>query len=120
MFPGCAEFVAAADAEIVIVSHKTQFPAIGNRVDLHRASLDWLSRTPLSRIPVHFLPTREGKVAKINELSPCALIDDLPEVFETPGFPATTRFILFDPADSHPDWIATPRIRSWFEASRHL
>lgn len=120
LFPGCAEFIASTHEDLVIVSHKTQFPAIGTPTDLHLAALDWLSRTPLASIPVQFLPTREEKVATLAKLSPRVLIDDLPEVFETPGFPATTRFILFDPTDSHPEWTTTTRIRSWHEAPTSL
>lgn len=120
LFPGCAEILASVGEDLVIVSHKTRFPAIGTPTDLHLAALDWLSRTPLSAIPIHFLPTREEKVATIAKLSPRVLIDDLPEVFESPSFPAATRFILFDPTDSHPEWNASPRIRSWHEAATIL
>jgi hypothetical protein len=116
LFPGCAEFIASTHEDLVIVSHKTQFPAIGTPTDLHLAARDWLSRTPLSGIPVHFLPTREEKVATLAKLSPRLLIDDLPEVFQSPGFPSATHFILFDPTDSHPEWTTTPRIRSWHQA----
>lgn len=116
LFPGCAEFITSTQEELVIVSHKTQFPAIGKSIDLREAARNWLSRTPLSGIPIHFLPTREEKVATVAKLSPRILIDDLPEVFQFPGFPTTTRFILFDPTDSHPKWSATPRIRAWNQA----
>lgn len=120
LFPGCVDFIQAAGEKLVIVSHKTHFPAIGPRTDLRNAALEFLATTPLSKIPIHFLDTREAKVAKLSELRPRALIDDLPEVLQTPGFPASTDFHLFDPENAHPDWTATPRIRSWHGAIQLL
>jgi len=118
--PGCAEFVASAQEELVIVSHKTQFPVLGDKTDLREAAANWVRSTPLASLPLHFFDTREAKVAKVAELRPRALIDDLPEVFKTPGFPAATAFILFDPDNSHTSWTTTPRIRSWLEAQSEL
>lgn len=120
LFPGCAEFVASAQEELVIVSHKTQFPVLGDKKDLREAAANWIQSTPLAGVPLHFFDTREAKVAKISELSPRALIDDLPEVFQTPSFPPETIFHLFDPDNSHPLWTASPRIRSWHEARSEL
>lgn len=120
LFPGCAEFVASAQEELVIVSHKTQFPVLGDKTDLREAAANWVRSTPLASLPLHFFDTREAKVAKVAELRPRALIDDLPEVFKTPGFPSATAFILFDPDNSHPLWTASPRIRSWRKAQSEL
>lgn len=120
LFPGCAEFVASAQEELVIVSHKTQFPVLGDKTDLREAAANWVRSTPLAGLPLHFFDTREAKVAKVAELRPRALIDDLPEVFQTPGFPAATAFILFDPENTHPLWTTSPRLRSWHEAQSEL
>lgn len=120
LFLGCAEFVASAQEELVIVSHKTQFPVLGDKTDLREAACIFLAATPLARLPIHFFDTRESKVAKVAELRPRALIDDLPEVFQTPGFPAATTFLLFDPENTHPLWTASPRLRSWHEAHQSL
>ena len=120
LFPGCVEFASAASrGELAILSHKTIFPVIGPRINLRQAALDFLAGTPLGEIPVYFFATREEKVAKLADLRPRALIDDLAEVFETPGFPSETIFHLFDPENARPDWTASPRLRSWHEA-RHL
>lgn len=120
LFPGCVEFAASAREELVIVSHKTRFPAIGARTDLREAALAFLAGTPLAGLPVHFLESRAAKVAKLAELRPRALLDDLPEVFSTPGFPRETVFHLFDPEDALSSWTASPRVRSWLEAARLL
>lgn len=120
LFPGCAEFVTSAQEELVIVSHKTQFPVLGEKTNLREAACIFLASTPLATLPIHFLDTREAKVAKVAELLPRALIDDLPEVFQTPRFPSTTAFLLFDPENTHPLWTASPRLRSWHEAHQSL
>lgn len=120
IFPGCVEFIAAAREEFVIVSHKTRFPSLGEPTDLREAARAFLAATPLAGIPLHFLDTREAKVAKIAELQPLVLIDDLPAVFQTPGFPPATAFHLFDPDNNHPVWTTTPRVRSWHEVARIL
>ena len=120
IFPGCVEFIAAAREELVIVSHKTRFPALGEPTDLRDAARAFLAATSLAGIPLHFLDTREAKVAKLAELRPRALIYDLPEVLQTPGFPPATAFHLFDPDNNHPVWTTTPRVRSWHEAARIL
>jgi len=120
LFPGCAEFIASAQEDLVIVSHKTQFPVLGDKTDLREAAANWIQSTSLAGLPLHFFDTREAKVAKVAELRPRAIIDDLPEVFHTPGFPSATAFILFDPENTHPLWTTSPRLRSWHEARQLL
>jgi hypothetical protein len=120
LFPGCATFISACREDVVIISHKTRFPAAGDPVDLREAALTFLAATPLAGLPVHFLDSREAKVAKVSALRPRALIDDLPEIFETPGFPQDTAFHLFDPENARPCWTSTPRLQSWHEAAHLL
>ena len=120
LYPGCADFVAGSREEIVILSHKTQFPVLGSRSDLRKAATTWLESTPLANLPLHFFDTREAKVAAIAALSPRAIIDDLPEVFLTPGFPSSTSFFLFDPVQAHADWSLTPRVISWSNAVEQI
>ena len=116
LYTGCADFVAASREEIVILSHKTQFPVLGSRSDLRKAATTWLESTPLAHLPLHFFDTRDAKVAAIAALNPRAIIDDLPEVFLTAGFPSSTTFFLFDPVQAHSDWSLTPRVISWTNA----
>jgi hypothetical protein len=97
IFPGCVEFIAAAREELVIVSHKTRFPALGEPSDLRGAARAFLALTPFAGIPLHFLDTREAKVAKIAELRPRALIDDLPRSFKPPASRPPRRFISSTP-----------------------
>ena len=120
LYPGCADFVAASREEIIILSHKTHFPVLGSRSDLRKAATTWLELTPLANLPLHFFDTREAKVAAVAELSPRAIIDDLPEVFLTAGFPSSTSFFLFDPVQAHADWSLTPRVISWSNAVEQI
>lgn len=120
LYPGCADFVAASREEIIILSHKTHFPVLGSRSDLRKAATTWLELTPLANLPLHFFDTREAKVAAVAELSPRAIIDDLPEVFLTAGFPSSTTFFLFDPIQAHADWSLTPRVISWSDAGYNI
>jgi hypothetical protein len=125
-YAGCREFLqrtAAQGRNLAILSHKTEFPAIGPRINLRTAALDWLDRhglTTITNLPVVFCDTRGEKVARLASMAARALLDDLPEVFRTPGFPATTRFVLFDPAAVHAGWDGSERVSSWDEASALL
>jgi hypothetical protein len=126
IFPGCREFVnraLAAGERLVILSHKTKFPALGPQVDLRAAASKFLEENDfptVSQVPVHFCDTREEKVARLGELGCRAIVDDLPAVYNTPGFPTQTRFVLFDPSNAHAEWSATPRVGSWSKAAELL
>jgi hypothetical protein len=109
-YPGFAEFVAAASKaghELCIVSHKTRHPILGPKHDLHAAASGFLIERGLvggddgqiDPADVFFELTKEAKVARVAALGCQAFIDDLPEIFALPGFPGTTRGILFDPAN---------------------
>ena len=91
--------------EVCIVSHKSRRAADESVTDdLREAAMDWMraqgffARFGLSDTRVHFEDTREAKVRRIASLGCAAFVDDLEEVFLTPGFPSGVRRILFDPA----------------------
>jgi len=125
-FPGCVEFIQCAlhaNVPLAVISHKTEYPAIGPRVSLRHTALSWMEKhglPPDDQLPVNFCDSREEKVARLVSLNCRALVDDLPEVFLTPGFPAGTLFVLFDPVESHADWSASPRVTSWQAAATLL
>ena len=56
--------------------------------------------------------TKEAKVQRIAALGCDVFIDDLPEIFGQPGFPAATRPMLFDPIDQFRD-IKFASCSSW-------
>jgi len=111
-FPGVREFFEAcraAGVPVAIVSHRTRFPYLGERHDLHAAARDWLARhgfhdpagigLPVDR--VFFEETKEAKLARIAEVGCTHFIDDLPELLAHPIFPRDVRRILFDPHCEH-------------------
>jgi hypothetical protein len=95
----------AAGCELMIVSHKTRTPFAGPAYDLHAAAREFLAAQglvgtagqPFAEGQVHLELTLAEKVERIGQLGCAAFIDDLPEVLEFPGFPASARRILFDP-----------------------
>ena len=109
LFEGVSEFLSAcrkANVEVVIVSHKTRYPACRDfRTDMREAALDWMqahgffsaSGFGLKAENVHFADSRSQKVSRIAELECDCFVDDLEEVFIEPGFPVATRKILFAP-----------------------
>tara|TARA_B100002019_G_C21226438_1_gene577617 strand:+ start:182 stop:787 length:606 start_codon:yes stop_codon:yes gene_type:complete len=76
--------------EFVIVSHKTRFPIIGKKYDLHKSALNWLRKNSFMDTKglnmklenIHFLSTKLNKINKINSIKCDYFIDDLKEILE--------------------------------------
>ncbi len=131
-YPGAHECIAAlvrADVRIHIVSHKTPYPYLGPRHDLHEAARAWLRQqgfhTPgmLDPADVHLEPTKNGKLARIATLGCTHFVDDLPEFLADPLFPEGSRRILFTPEqEARPgnDADAPIPFRSWTDIMAHL
>lgn len=128
-FSGVVAFIAAAQVrgdELYIISHKTRHPVIGPRYDLHAAARQWIEQNLVQDgeqlLPpeqIFFKPTREEKLAQIDECGCDLFIDDLPEVLTAPGFPRKAEAILFDPEGHyHSPGIAT--FANWGEILDHL
>ena len=99
---------------VYIVSHKTRYPVIGERHDLHRAAAQWLLDNGFSEVDgTFFEETRAAKIRRIADLGCQAFVDDLPEVFADEHFPPICK-VLFDPHHSHggelSDWNALPSL----------
>ena len=117
-YSGVAAFLRRCEREgaaVYILSHKTVHAAQGPAWDLRTAATQWLDRSGLtgygdaglSRGRVFFLSRREEKVDAIRHHHLDWFVDDLPAVFQEPGFPAGTRRVLFDPQrrhDLHHEW----------------
>ena len=112
-FDGVAGVLAAcrrAGLDLCIVSHKTRRAASEpDGPDLRQAALDWMAAcglfgpaTGLSAARVTFCDTRAEKLAVIRRLGCTHFIDDLPELFREPAFPAGVCRLLFDPAELAP------------------
>ena len=75
-----------AGSELVIISHKTKYPFIGPKYDLHQAAKSWIeiniepSNSKLNKkIEAYFELTKEKKIDRIASLNCDIFIDDLPD-----------------------------------------
>lgn len=124
-YPGAIDFIRKAKecgAEVVIVSHKTKYPFLGPKYDLHAAAAEWILKslgggeTPLlTRAQVFFELTKHEKIARIAACECDYFVDDLPEILEMSAFPARTDRILFDPELAHQGGRPYWKFGSWEE-----
>jgi len=124
LFPGLMEFLLVCKQRgipVRIVSHKTRFPFLGERHDLHAAARRWLhdqgviapAITGIDDTHVFFELTKAEKLARIASCGCTHFIDDLPELLEDPTFPASAARFLFDPQNSHPSSLSRQKVSSW-------
>lgn len=101
--------------ELVLVSHKTQFPIIGEKLDFHAAAKNWLNTQQLSGYfsEMYFCPEKAQKIAKISQLKPDYFIDDLPSILTDPNFPKRTRRVLFGSPSCENESVMC--VESWSE-----
>jgi hypothetical protein len=125
-FPGVLQFFRkCVDQEIMvcIISHKTRFPFLGEKYDLHAAADRWLeaqgfyavSGPALKREQVYFEVTKEGKLRRIAEQGCDYYIDDLPEFLAEEGFSPAVQKVLFDPKKYYPNQPNYIHVYSWGE-----
>ena len=77
-----------SNVPVFVVSHKTLYPYLGPRLDLHRAARDWIDAmglhgTGLAKADVYFELTKADKLARIASLGCTHFIDDLPEICQS-------------------------------------
>lgn len=84
--------------ETFIISHKTLYPYLGPKYNLHDEAKRWIdSFTFLKKVNgVFFELTLQEKLSRIENQKCDYYIDDLPELLNHPNFPKNTRKILFD------------------------
>lgn len=130
IFPGVIDALRWArdnGIQVVIVSHKTRFPFMGPKYDLHKAAREWIENTlkdgqgPLIMAEnVNFRETKEEKISRISEIGCHAFIDDLPEILLAPAFPPMARRFLFDPGNGHEAIDGVVSVESWGQFVGHL
>src|SRR5262249_12349506 len=122
-------FIWASDHDIesVIISHKTQYPFVGPRCDLHQSARNWI-RDKLSTAKgallfedrVYFETSKEAKLARVRQKQCDVFVDDLPEVLLETAFPGNVRRILFDPAGHHKKIDGLLVVTHWKDIRAHL
>jgi len=130
-FPRALEFFARCrdlDVPVVIISHRSRYPYLGEKHDLHQAARAWLaahgfcdpSRAGLRADRVHLELTKQDKLARIASAACSHFIDDLPEFLDEPAFPTGVEKILFDPGGVHAHGTTACRVSSWAAIERLL
>jgi len=123
-YPGVSDFFQHSKKsvnEVYIISHRTLYPFLGPKYDLHQAAKDWIAQqrfqnsheVMLRSESIFFELTKTEKTQRIIDLKCTHYVDDLPEILEM--LPGNVIKILFSP-DNKPqipnDW---KMIQSWFE-----
>ena len=115
------EHLSSKNFKIKIISHKTKFPYLGEKVNLRNAALEWIkknilkdrSNIKLDLLDIHFEDSIEKKIKKIKELSCDIYIDDLPEILNL--LPNSIKRVLFLPKVDNGDFSKFHVINSWEE-----
>lgn len=105
-FPGFEDFLNLCEsrhATIYIVSHKSKYPIIGPKYNLHEAAINFIHSNQLLREralsinQIFFESTKDNKIQRACKLSLDYFVDDLPEIVNSSKLRAATKTILFDP-----------------------
>ena len=129
----CLHWAREKCIPVSIISHKTHYPILGKRYDLHEAARSWIdhhlmdAEGPLvAPERVYFEPTKQAKLQRIAESNCSIYVDDLPEILLDKGFPKSIAQILFDPDSHHrecpllhaPNWkVVRSHMESKWQAS---
>ncbi|QTH71045.1 HAD family hydrolase [Pseudoalteromonas xiamenensis] len=93
------------NVQLYLISHKTKYPFIGEKTDLHLSAMNWLQKNgfigttqaPFLLEHVYFNEKKEDKINLIGELGCEVFLDDLPEILTHTRFPQRCAGILFSP-----------------------
>jgi hypothetical protein len=122
LMDGFLDFLTSAiskKVEIFIISHKSQFPIYGEKVDLRKAALGFLvtekviCKNAISRKNIFFADTKEQKIEIIIEKKLDTFIDDLPSILSHPKFPIQTEKLLFSPGGANINLADYKIFESW-------
>lgn len=124
-YPGVIEFIKRArdkGISLAIVSHKTKYPFLGPKYDLHKTARGWIANALMDGVTnliepdhVFFELTKEKKISRIADIGCNYFIDDLPEILLMPTFPIKSKRILFDPKGIHNTEGLSAKLESWQE-----
>ena len=81
-------YLSKKKVKIKIISHKTKFPYLGEKINLRISALKWIKKNIIGYShdikfdlsDIYFENTIESKIKKIKELNCNIFVDDLPEV----------------------------------------
>lgn len=131
-YEGVIDFIRRAKVvghAVTIVSHKTRYPFLGPKYDLHASARSWIDchllfdgKSLISSENIFFELTKQEKLARIAACGCDAYIDDLPEILLAADFPSSADRLLFDPDDHHSEFAAQGlRVyRNWQHLAEHF
>ena len=113
---------------VCIISHKTLYPFLGSKYNLHKFARQWLEKQGfyeskkigISEKDVFFELTKEEKLKRIAKQGCTHYIDDLPEFLTVKNFPEMVSRILFDPNGRYKNENSFERIESWSEMTKKV
>ena len=128
LFEGFKNFLAdnLKFHEFFIISHKTRYPIIGEKIDLHSAAYKFIKFNKLEYFyndinkKIFLEPQKEKKIKRTNTLNLDFFIDDLPEILEMEGFLEKTKKILFDPNHMSSKLSPLKNFSSWEEINNYF
>ena len=97
------KLLTSRNISIYIISHKTKYPFLGEKINLHKSALSWLENKNffndtlinLSKKNVFFEESKDKKIKRIINLNCNFYIDDLIEILEK--LPNKINKFLFSP-----------------------
>ena len=112
---------------VYIISHKTIYPIIGLKYNLHEYADKWMEKqgfydlkTGVPRRNVFFELTKKEKLNRIKKQGCTHFVDDLPEFLLEKGFPSKVKRILFDPNGKFEHNSNFESVKSWAEMIRKI
>ena len=97
------KLLTEADIFLCIVSHRTKFPFIGEKTNLHDAARQWLNENLFQLISdtnIYFEESIENKVKRANSLNLDFFVDDLPKILLNEKLSQNITKILYKPEKS--------------------
>jgi len=97
-FDSFVKYMSGKGIEIFIISHKTKYPFLGKKTDLHNSANLWIKKNINNKIKkknIYFETTLSKKIKRIKSLKLDYFIDDLEKVLNHKNFPDNCNKILF-------------------------
>lgn len=129
-FPDAIDTIKAiqtAGHSTVIISHRTQYPYLGPRYDLHQSARNWIeSKLVVDGVGlfesanIYLNESKDKKVALIGSLECDIFLDDLVDILSHASFPSSVQKLWFAPhQDQSPTDIPSDvvMVKQWTELS---
>jgi len=112
--------------EFFIISHKSKFPILGKKINLHKKAKYWLKNNKISYCDnslinnknIFFLNTKKNKIKKIKDLKIDYFIDDLEEILNK--MPRNIGKIKFGKSKKHLSFDNWIKISEFFKKNMQL